>query len=103
MNGEPYFDTQGDHIPEDAMLKAATDFMQHSRAAKEMHEGGQIGDIVFAFPMTEEIAKAFSIQTSQTGLMIAMKPDSSEALEKFRDGTYTGFSIGGFRVRDEDV
>ena len=24
IDGEPYFDTQGDHIPEDSMLKAAT-------------------------------------------------------------------------------
>jgi hypothetical protein len=94
LDGEPYFDKQGDHIPEDAMLKAATDFMEHSRIAKEMHAGDQQGSVVFAFPLTADIAKSLGIVTKQTGLLIAMKP-SAEVLTKFQDGTYTGFSIGG--------
>lgn len=103
VNGEPYFDVQGDHIPESSMLKAAVDFMVHSRIAKEMHDGDPVGDIVFAWPLTSDIAKAFDIQTRKTGLMIAMKPSSPELLEKFRSGEFTGFSIGGFRVEDEDA
>lgn len=99
--GEPYFDLHNDHIPEDAMLKAATDFMINSQVAKEMHGGEQIGSILFAFPLTEDIAKAFGLQTERTGLMIAMKPASEEVLEKFRAGDYTGFSIGGDRIDDE--
>jgi hypothetical protein len=94
VDGEDYFDVQGDHIPEDAMLKAADDFMRHSRVAKEMHRGDQTGDVVFAFPLTTEIAKALDIQTKRTGLLIGMRPGET-ALAKFRDGTYTGFSIGG--------
>lgn len=104
-DGVDYFDLQDDHIPEDAMLKASTDFMLNSRMAKDMHkEDGELpGSIVFAFPMTTEVAKSFGIETTQTGLMIAMKPDSAEILEKFQDGTYTGFSIGGTRIDSEDV
>lgn len=102
-NGEDYFDVQGDHIPEDAMLKAAADFMQKSRVSKDMHTGEQTGSVVFAFPLTTEIAKAMGIQTNKTGLMIAIKPDSASILEKYKSGTYSGFSIGGKRVRDEDV
>jgi len=102
-NGEPYFDKQGDHIPEDAMLAAATDFMIHSRVAKEMHDGEEVGSIVFAWPMTADVAKAFGIVTKRTGLMIAMKPGDEEMLEKFRSGEYTGFSIGGSRGKDEEV
>jgi hypothetical protein len=94
LDGEPYFDKQGDHIPEDAMLKAATDFMEHSRIAKEMHAGDQQGSVIYAFPLTTDIAKSLGIVTKQTGLLIAMKP-SAEVLAKFQDGTYTGFSIGG--------
>jgi hypothetical protein len=30
-------------------LKAATDFMLHSRTAKEMHDGDAAGTVVFAF------------------------------------------------------
>jgi hypothetical protein len=99
--GVDYYDLQDDHIPEAAMLSASVDFMQNSRMAGEMHDGEGRGSIVFAFPMTSDIAKAFGIDTKITGLMIAMKPDSDEMLEKFRDGTYTGFSIGGARLEDE--
>ena len=102
-DGEPYFDVQDDHVPEDAMMAAALDFMQHSRTAKDMHSGQSAGCVVFAWPMTEEVAKAFNIVTDTTGLMIAMKPDSDELLEKFRSGEYTGFSIGGERITDEEV
>ena len=101
-NGEPYFDVQNDHIPEDAMLKAASDFMQSGRVAKEMHQGDEIGSVVFAFPLTEDIAKSLGISTPRTGLLIAMKP-AADVLEKFVSGEYTGFSIGGARVEDEDA
>lgn len=100
VDNEPYFDKQDDHIPDHGMLDAATDFMLNSRVAKEMHVGDEKGTVVFAWPMTAEIAKAFDIETHQTGLMIAMKPDNPEMLEKFRDGTYNGFSIGGHRIAE---
>lgn len=103
INGEAYFDKQGDHIPDSAMLEAATDFMLHSRIQGDMHEKVEgdpdsevaKGTVVFAWPMTDEIAKAYGIDINQTGLMIAVKPDDPEILEKYRDGTYSGFSIGG--------
>lgn len=101
-DGEDYFDVQGDHIPEDSMLEAALDFMENSQVAKEMHRGEQAGTVVFAFPMTEDIAKAFGILTRRTGLMIAMRPDA-DMLKRFQLGELTGFSIGGKRVQDEEV
>lgn len=100
--GEEYFDTQGDAIPEASMLEAATDFMLHSGEAREMHEEGSIGQVVFAFPLTTEIAKAFDITTPRTGLMIAMRP-TPDVLAKFKSGEYTGFSIGGRRIEEEVV
>lgn len=105
---EPYFDTQGDHIPEQTMFKATTEFMFDVRTAGEMHARDDNGDavhkgiIVHSMPLTADIAKAFGIETEKTGWMIGMKPDP-DMLEKFRDGTYTGFSIGGFRGEDIDV
>lgn len=102
VDGEPYFDSQGDHIPEDAMLKAAMDFMLRSRVAKEMHQGAQVGEVVFAFPLTSEIAKALGVECRKTGLLIAMRP-GPDVLAKYRDGTYQGFSIGGSRLVDEDA
>lgn len=88
-----------EHIPEGAMLEAASDFMEHSRVAKDMHTGEQQGQVVFAFPMTEDVAKSLNINTNgTTGLLIAMKP-SPAMLEKFKSGEFTGFSIGGSRKK----
>lgn len=103
IDGEPYYDTQGDYIPEEAVLKATTEFMLDGGLAKEMHGGDFVGKIVYAWPLTTDIAKAMGVTTKRTGLMIAMKPSEDSVLEKFRDGTYTGFSIGGQRVKDEAV
>ena len=101
-SGEPYFDLQGDHVPESTMLKSALDFMEHSQVAKEMHQGERAGTVVFAFPLTDDIAKAFGILTIRTGLMIAMRPDE-DMLQKFQLGELTGFSIGGIRIEDEEI
>lgn len=92
--GEQYFDLQGEHVPEQVMLEAAHDYMVNSRVAKSMHGGEPIGEVVFAFPLTTEVAKALNIQSEMTGLLIGMAP-GKEALKKFADGTFTGFSIGG--------
>jgi len=100
--GEDYYDLQGDHIPEDAMLKASLDFMENSQVAKEMHTGERTGTIVFAWPLTTEVAKSFGMTVEKTGLLIAVRPDP-DMLAKFKDGTLTGFSIGGSRLEDEEV
>lgn len=100
--GEDYYDVQGDHIPEDAMLGALADFMLSARVAKEMHVGEGKGTVVFAFPMTGDIATSLGIEVRKTGAIIGMRPDP-DVLEKFKSGEYTGFSIGGRRVRDEET
>lgn len=92
--GKRYFDLQSEHIPEDVMVDFATDFMRNSRVAKQMHDGDPIGEVLFAFPLTGEIAKSLGVATDQTGLVIGMKP-SAECLAKFASGEYKGFSIGG--------
>ena len=101
MNGEDYFDVQGDHIPESSMLKAATDFMKGSREARTMHGAEKTGDIVFSFPLTSDIAKSLGIEANMTGLLIGMLPSDPKVLEMAKSGQLAGFSIGGKRVRDE--
>ncbi len=106
IDGEEYFDLQGDSIPEDVMLDAVTDFMKSDRVAMDMHMGQDAilpGSIVHSFPMTEDIAKSFGITTSQTGWMVAMQPEDETILNKFATGEYTGFSIGGACLQSEDV
>lgn len=107
-NGEPYFDKQDDHVPDAAMLEAAAEFVSRSSATTDMHardEDGAIpvdGEVVFAFPLTAEIAKAYGIETPKTGLMVGVRP-SPEVLAKFRSGAYRGFSIGGRRIESRNA
>jgi hypothetical protein len=108
VNGEDYYDLNVDyagehegervpeHIPEPTMVKAAVDFVGKGAAGNEMHDGPDVGQYVFVFPMTTEIAKAMGMTTEKTGLMVAYKPPAG-VLQKFKDGTYTGFSIEGRR------
>lgn len=111
IRGEPYFDTQGDHIPEDAMLHAFAEYMQNSRIAGNMHRYAgndarsveRIGEVIFGFPLTSDIAKVMGITSPTTGFMIGMRVTRKDVLDKFKDGTYTGFSIGGRRILDDRV
>lgn len=114
QDGRPYRDLQNDYIDEGSMLDASIGFMRHGRAAGEMHKSAgveadfdigdrrRIGDVLFAWPLTTDIAKAFGFPTDRTGLMIGMRIDEGEygdeVLAKFRDGSYTGFSIEGKRL-----
>lgn len=111
-DGKDYYDLNVDsdsgkrvpeHITESAMLNSSVEFMENSRVAKDMHKGEAQGTVVFAFPLTTDIAKAMGLNTATTGLMVAIKPRSKELLEKFASGEYTGFSIGGKRVTVEEV
>ena len=102
IDGEPFFDSQGDYIPDDVLLKASVDFAENSRVAKEMHAGEQKGTVVFTFPLTAEVAKSLGIETKMTGLLIGMRP-TPEVFEKFQDGTYSGFSLGGSYGTVEEV
>lgn len=109
IDGQPYYDLNIDqngrrvpeHITEEAMLKAAADFMLNSRLGNEMHGDDPKGTYVFAYPLTTDIAKAMGLNTRVTGLLVAYKPPE-DVLSKFKDGTYKGFSIEGRRVSFEE-
>ncbi len=99
-DGETYYDLHNDHVDDDELLKSALDFAENSEVAREMHGSVDKGAVVFTFPLTTDIAKAFDIETVHTGLMIGMRP-TADVLDKFADGTYKGFSIGGKARRVE--
>lgn len=90
-----------EHVTEDAMLKASVGFAEGARAGNEMHEGDDVGQYPFVFPITEDIAKAMGLETKTTGLMVAYKPPP-DVFAKFLDGTYRGFSIEGRRLAWEN-
>lgn len=102
VGGVDYVDVHKNHVPEEAMVEATTEFMKSARVAGDMHERGTTpelaaGCVVHSFPLTTEIAKAMGIETGKTGWMIAMAPDAA-MLAKFKSGEYTGFSIGGEHI-----
>jgi len=98
IDGADYFDLHNDNIDQD-FIKACADFMSGARAVDEMHDSNATGQVVFAMPMTPEIAKAYGVTTDTIGLMVALKP-SAAALEKFKSGEYTGVSIAGMGIRE---
>ena len=104
VNGEPYYDTDNQHFPEDVTLKAWTDFMLGDlRAHKAMHAGNEVGEVAFAFPMTTDIAKSLGFDTvNQSGVVAGVRVNDPAVMEKFRSGEYKSFSIGG-SAQFEDV
>lgn len=68
----------------------------------EEHAGPDVGVYAGLFAMTDEIAKAMGMTTTKTGLMVQYHP-TPEVLAKFKDGTYTGFSIEGERIEHHEV
>lgn len=103
VNGREYVDVQGHHIPEDVMMKAAVDFMSGDRPALDMHGGEPVGQVLFGFPLTQDVADALQIETRKTGFLVGMKPRDKKMLKKFLRGEYTGFSIGGMALLGEEV
>lgn len=93
-DGADYYDRQGDNVVEDDLIRVAAEFMEQGGATDTQHDFERDGRVVFAMPMTAEVAQAFGIETDTTGLMIAIKP-SPDVFAKFKAGELTGFSIAG--------
>lgn len=94
-DGEPYFDLQDEHIPENEMLSGAVGFMKSVHPHRVNHGDEDEGTVLFAFPLTKETAQAFEITCPRTGLMIGAHPDNPEVLKRYESGELTGFSVRG--------
>ena len=101
MKGETVTDLQGDRIAPAQMEKMADRFMRSARAAKAMHYGDDVGEVIHSFPMTKELADAFGIQSEREGWITGTYVKSDEEWDKVRNGTYKGLSIGGRARRKE--
>ena len=63
--------------------------------SKEMHKGGAKGRVVFAMPVYGDDSDSDIVsKTGKEGMYVGIQYDD-ETMQKFKDGTYTGFSIGG--------
>lgn len=95
IDGEEYYDSDNEHFPEAATVKAWADFMDDVRTHKAMHSGGAVGQVTFAFPLVTDIAKAMGITCAKSGVIVGVRVHDDDVLAKFKSGEYTGFSIGG--------
>lgn len=102
-NGVDYFDTDNQNFPEDITLDGWKEFMRKDRRAhKAMHQGVEVGDVVFAFPMLTDIAESLGFENlAQTGMIVGVYVADDGVLQKFISGDYTGFSIGGSAVWED--
>lgn len=96
---------KGKRVPEnitgDAVIKALIDAAEVGvMVGNEMHAGPDSGKFLGMVYIDDEIAKASGMTTVKAGLFVQYKP-TPEVLEKFKDGTYTGFSIEGGRIESE--
>ena len=100
LKGELVTDLQGDTITPREMEKMADLFMASARTAKAMHQGDQIGEVLHSFPITDEIAKAFGMETDREGWIIGMKIHDDAVWQGFKNGTFKAFSIAGRSKRE---
>lgn len=105
-NGEPYIDAHDEHTTEAELLKALLNFVENWQVAGEEHTPDPAdpnnvikrGSVPFVFPLLADVAKALGITTKRTGALVALKPDAA-MMAKYKDGTLTGFSMGGTAKR----
>lgn len=113
-DGEVY----SDHIPEQVMLEASTEFMKSARVATEMHErvlddqGNEVlddqgnaiplkkGTVLHSLPLTTDVAEMLGIKDTipMTGWIVGMFPEAS-VMKKFESGELRQFSIAGGGIR----
>lgn len=95
VDGNPVVDTQGDRIDMVELRKAAHDFVTNARAAKAMHDGDPIGDVVESVLIDDDFAKAQGISHGKRGWWIGMDVRDESVRKQVREGKLKAFSIGG--------
>lgn len=96
IDGEQYYDTDTQGIPEQVALESWNEFMQTAKVMKAMHSGDQMGEVRFAFPLLEDISKSLGVETNgKTGIVVAVYVSDDDTLAKFQSGEFKDFSIGG--------
>lgn len=100
--GEAYYDTDNQHFPKAITVKACADYMRNARVHKAMHAGEQVGEVVFMWPAHDDIMKSLGFEPiDQEGMLVCVQVDSDDVLEKFHNGTYNDFSVGGGAVFED--
>lgn len=77
--------------------------MRGPRSVKLMHDGPDVGRVLFAFPLTTDIAASLRIASQKTGLLVGLEFDDPRIADQFEAGELNGLSIGGDRIRDRKI
>lgn len=95
VNGELLTDTQGDVIEPAEMVKMANAYMNTARAGKVMHFGEPVAKMLHSFPLTKELGEMLGVSSDREGWIVGMKVEDDTIWKMVKQGTFTGFSIGG--------
>jgi hypothetical protein len=98
--GQAVVDAHGDTIGESDLVKAAHGSLRRI-VGKEMHEGGQVAEIVESMVFTKEVQALLGVDLGKVGWFVAMKIHDADVWTKVKDGTYRALSIGGRGLREE--
>lgn len=105
--GEVIFDTQGDSLDEDELVKAVQEFNASDRAGGFMHlkkADGTLqpaGQIVESLVMTKSLQEALGIDLGRSGWLIGYRVDDDDLWAAVKKGEFAAFSIGGSAIRDD--
>lgn len=95
VKGELMTDTQGDVIEPGEMVKMANAYMNTARAGKVMHFGEPVAKMLHSFPLTKELGDLLGVSSDREGWIVGMKIEDDTIWKMVKQGTFTGFSIGG--------
>lgn len=98
--GKAVVDKQGDVIGEDELLAAVHDFHKSARAARVMHDGVDMGEVVEGLVFTRSLQKALGVDLGRVGYLLGMEMPA-DVVARVASGDLTMFSIGGTAVREE--
>jgi hypothetical protein len=96
-----------DHITEEAMIEAATEFMKSQRVVTEDHERDENdapvkkGMVVHSMPLTESLVTELGMDIDKTGWLVAIEPTTA-MFKRYECGELNQFSIGGGAIREPE-
>jgi hypothetical protein len=99
IKGVPYFDlgdgTHSDHIPTDSIMPVSKSFMRDSAVGLHQHDGAPVAEVLYAYPVLDDIMIGNSMSSEKQGLIIGWDTDDPDLASRALKGEDTGFSIGG--------
>ena len=92
-DGEDFYDSHGDHIPEDDLVAGALSLAK-AGLLKVEHEGEAKGSVPMVMSLTTDIKDALGIEAANSGIVVGFEPDATTAAA-IDSGEVTEMSISG--------